>query len=599
MPYIGTSPVDEIKSKLDIVDVISEYIQLKRAGTNYKANCPFHTEKTPSFMVSPDRQIWHCFGCSEGGDIFSFVMKMEGMEFPEALRVLAKKAGVRLTFQDPALINQKTKLLDICKAAASFFHEKLISSHQAQFVRNYLKKREVSDDAVEDFKLGFAPDAWDELNKYLVQKKFLSEDIFLAGLTVKKERSVGFYDRFRNRLIFPINDVHGNVVGFGGRWLGEEKEGVAKYVNSPQTMIYDKSRVLYGLDRAKQEIRKQKLAVIVEGYMDLVASHQAGVVNIVASSGTALTNEQVKLLKRYTPNIAFAFDSDIAGEDASKRGIDVALANEINTKIIILPFGKDPDELIKKDVKAWQKAIAEARSIMEYYFESTLKNKDLSNVDDKKIIAKTLLGIITKIADPIEQAHYLQKLAEIIKVEESILRDKLKNLKKDKIKTYEDVPTAKIQKNRFEILGEQFVGLILEYPEHLNYIIDQFLPEYLLQKELQNLYKRIIIYYTNRNELEYPELYKNIKKDDQKLAHYCDILRMKIADSFSKDKMESEVIEKEIKNNIRELKKNYIQNELKLLQEKMNLAEKEEDQEKLKKLIDDFNKLTSQLKDLL
>jgi len=591
--------VEEIKNKIDIADLIQEYIQLKPAGTNnFKANCPFHHEKTPSFMVSKEKQIWHCFGCGEGGDIFGFIMRMEGMEFPEALRVLAKKAGVKLQYQDPAISNQKTKLLDICKAAAVFYHKILLDHPKAQFVRDYLTERQVKDETIETWQLGYAPEAWDTLNKYLTERDFKEEDIFLAGLTLKKDRGVGYNDRFRNRLMFPINDIHGNIIGFGGRWLGEEKENVAKYINSPQTLIYNKSYVVYGLDKAKQEIRKQKLAVIVEGYMDCLASHQEGIVNVVASSGTALTPDQVKILKRYTTNLAFAFDQDLAGDAAAKRGIEVAWQAEMNTRIIHLPGVKDPDELIKKDKKAWPDAIAKAQSIMEYYFDSTLKKADLQKVEDKKEVAKTLLQVIAKLADPIEQTHYLQKLAEILKVDERILRDKFQQLvagKKSKEKGKEEIEKPSI-KDRFVGLGEMMVGAALAFPDNLNYLAGRLLPEHLPDEKLQKLYKNIVIYYTEKQAFDYNNFLQSSLKEEQELAMYANVLSLKVSEDFKE--LDDDIIQKEVVNGIRELKKRYIQQGLKDIEDKLRQAESTDDKGMIDEYSERFSELAAELKQL-
>ena len=303
------SQVDEIKSKVDIVEIIQEYIQLKPAGANWKAPCPFHNEKTPSFMVSRDKQIFHCFGCGEGGDIFTFVQKIENIDFPEALKILAEKAGVKLKKIDPTLVSQKTKLMDICHLAAEFFHKALTSSKEGQISRDYIAKRKLSPQTLADFKIGYAPDSWDLLLNLLRKKGYKDNDIFLAGLVVKNDRGQ-LYDRFRQRLMFPIFDQHGNIVGFTGRILDASKENQGgKYVNTPQTLIYNKSLIAYGLDKAKSEIKKQDLVVVVEGNMDVIASHQAGIKNVIASSGTALTLEQLKILQRYSNNLALAFDA--------------------------------------------------------------------------------------------------------------------------------------------------------------------------------------------------------------------------------------------------------------------------------------------------
>lgn len=423
------SQTDEIKSKIDIIDLISEYVALKPAGANWKALCPFHNEKTPSFMVSRDKQIWHCFGCGEGGDIFEFIQKIEGVEFPEALRILADKAGVKLKKVDPQIISQKTKLLDILKVAAEFFHLSLLKTEEGKIARDYLEERKLRPETVKDFKLGYAPDSWDKLLNFLEKKGFGKNDIFLSGLVVKNEKGQ-LYDRFRLRLMFPINDHHGNVVGFTGRILDKTKQDQGgKYVNTPQTLIYNKSQVIYGLDRAKNEIKKKDLAVIVEGNMDVIASHQAGIKNVVASSGTALTLEQLKLLKRYTNNIALSFDADLAGQAAAERGIDTALALGFNIRVIQLPREldgeaiKDPDECIKHSAEYWQKAIAEAISIMDFYFEKTFSRFDKNKPQDRKEISIRLLKQIAKLPNKIEQDFWLVKLARQMEVPENILRE--------------------------------------------------------------------------------------------------------------------------------------------------------------------------------
>jgi DNA primase len=547
-------------------------------------------------MVSKDKQIWHCFGCGEGGDIFGFVMKMEGLEFPEALRVLAKKAGVQLRYQDPALQSQKTKLLDICRSAVNFYHTILLEHPKAKFVREYLATRQIKDETIETWQLGYAPDAWETLVTYLLQKKYKEEDIFLAGLTIKKEKGVGYYDRFRHRLMFPINDVHGNIIGFGGRWLGDEKDAqAAKYINSPQTLVYDKSRVLFGLDKAKTDIKQQKLVVVVEGYMDCLASHQAGVTNVVASSGTALTSEQVRMIKRYTTNIAFAFDQDTAGESASKRGIDVAMREEMNIKVIQLPFGKDPDELIKKDAHAWSKAIADSRSIMDYYFTSTLARADLSKVEDKKLVARVLLGIIAKLVDPIEQTHYLQKLAAILTVEESVLRDKLKQLTKKKL-TPSDMraETAVVRGDRYVALAESLIGLGLQHPEQLNYISGQLLPEHVPASKLQELYKKAITYYTEKQTFDYQDFVKSMPPDERRLATYADILTMRVEEDYGE--MDDESIVQAIRSGSQELKRHYIQQALKSIEQKIRLAEQQHDEALIERYTHEFSALTGELK---
>jgi len=479
------TPVEEIKNRLDIVEVISEYVQLRQSGANYRALCPFHSEKAPSFFVSPERQIWHCFGsCNEGGDIFKFVMKIENIEFPEALRILAQKAGVQLSNTDRQAISQRTKLLDVMKWAANFYHLVLLKSSLAAQARQYLADRQLSDETIEKFQLGFAPDRWDELIKFFAKKKINLQEAEMAGLVTRSNRSgpnqYGHYDRFRNRIMFPINDLYGNPIGFTSRIVpwSTDKEA-AKYVNTPETPLYSKSHVLYGLDKAKSAIKKENFVIVVEGNMDVIACHQAGSKNVVASSGTALTLDQIKILKRYTPNLFLSFDVDLAGENATQRGIDVALQEEMNVKIIVVPEGKDPDECIKESPDKWFEAIKAAKPIMEYYFDLALRDRDVKKIEDQKNIVKLLLPAISKFGDPVEQNYWIKFLADKINVPEYSLRDKLKNLKQNKsiVKT-NTTSASKITKE--QMATEIFLGLLIKHPKlamgyFLNLPTDAFL----------------------------------------------------------------------------------------------------------------------------
>jgi DNA primase len=307
--------VQLIKDRVDIVQLIQEYVPLKKAGVNWKAPCPFHQEKSPSFMVNPEKQIWHCFGCNKGGDVFSFLEQIEGLEFTESLTLLARRAGVELTNNFSSKINQteRNRMQEINAKAAYFFNHFLLEIPASQIARDYLKRRNVQDQTLLDWQIGYIPDQWDLLTRYLLKKGYSTTDLVNAGLVIKREGADektgrGFYDRFRGRVMFPICDLHGAVVGFTGRVLVETEKSGGKYVNSPQTMIYDKSRLLYGLDKAKTAIKAKGIAIIVEGQMDVISCHQMGMKNVVAASGTALTPEQIKLLKRYCTTVAMALE---------------------------------------------------------------------------------------------------------------------------------------------------------------------------------------------------------------------------------------------------------------------------------------------------
>ncbi len=492
MPSFSHSPVEEVKSRLDIAEVIGEYIPLKPSGPErLRARCPFHNEKTPSFMVSRDRQIFHCFGCGEGGDVISFVQKMEGLEFPDALRLLAKKANIELPSFDPKLNSERAAVLEALKLAASFYHEVLLRATTAEQARRYVSKaRRLNENTVEQFQLGFAPDAWDSLTVALKKRGVTEAHLVSAGLAVRREKGEGVYDRFRNRLMFPIRDAHGSVVGFGGRAMDEKEP--AKYINTPQTLVYNKSTILFGLDTAKHEIRKQKVAVIVEGYMDCISSHQAGVTNVVASSGTALTDGQVLLLKRYAPTVALAFDMDPAGETAAKRGIAVAWKEGLDVKVISLPFGKDPDECIKQDPEGWFNAIGKAQPILDFYFSRTLDSRDRTNVQHKKEAAKILLPILATVADAIEQTHYVQKLARWLNVDEHILHQKLQPPKRKAGAEEKPVPVV----DRKERLSQRLIGVLQLEPSAIPQA-QQLLPPEALNGQWQDLYKFVLLQYSS------------------------------------------------------------------------------------------------------
>ncbi|MCX6740027.1 MAG: DNA primase [Candidatus Parcubacteria bacterium] len=597
------SQVDEIKSKLDIVDIISEYIQLKQAGTNWKAPCPFHNEKTPSFMVSRDKQIFHCFGCGEGGDAFTFVQKIENIEFPEALRLLADKAGVKLKKVDQTMVSQKTKLMDILKLTAEFFHKVLLSSKEGIIARNYIAKRKLNPETVSDFKIGYAPDSWDILLNLLRKKGFKDNDIFLAGLEVKNDRGQ-LYDRFRQRLMFPISDHNGNIVGFTGRILDESRENQGgKYVNTPQTMIYNKSLVVFGLDKAKSEIRKKDLAVVVEGNMDVIASHQAGVTNVIASSGTALTQEQLKILQRYTNNIALCFDADLAGQVAAERGIDTALSLGINVSVITLPkeIGgktvKDPDDCIKQGVEHWQQAISEAKSIMEFYFDKVFEQFDKNNPIQKKEIAARLLKQIAKIADKVEQNHWLGKLAEKLDVPANILQETFNNLKvKNEYQKTEPRIENIAVKNREVVLAEQLFALIFKYPQNIAYLVDHLEKEMLPLNELQKIYTELVMYYNNNSGFDYFEFEKIFANQDQEIVKILSTLLL-LADkdffNFTEEQVGTEII-----NILCELKKSYLVKKLKQVQQLISEAEKNRDSRQIEELSKDFSALSQQLQGL-
>lgn len=421
--------LQEIKDRLNIADVISGYIQTKKAGVNFKAVCPFHSEKTPSLVISPQKQIWHCFGCGEGGDIFGFVMKYENLEFKEALKLLADKAGVRLPEykpQDPKVQSEKELLLRINNFAARFYHEILVADKRGSGALRYLEQRGLTRKTIEQWQIGFAPDDFHVLEKALQKKKVNILDMVKAGVSAKNERGQ-VYDRFRGRITFPIFNYTGEVVGFSARILHDDGKS-AKYVNSPETVIYNKSKLLFGLNFAKNEIRKKDEVIIVEGQMDCITPHQHGITNVVASSGTALTMEQLQLLGRLTKNLKFCFDGDAAGMHAARRAIELYLGQDFTIKIVDLGGAKDPDELLKENPQKFVERIEAAKLFLDYYIDKSFESFNGASVEQKKNIAKDLLPLVKYLTDPLEQDHYLHLLADKFSTSPEVLRQALRKI---------------------------------------------------------------------------------------------------------------------------------------------------------------------------
>jgi DNA primase len=444
--------IDEIKDRLDIVDVVSTYVQLKKAGRTLKGLCPFHNEKTPSFVVFPDSQNWHCFGaCGTGGDIFSFVMRRENLDFGDALSLLAAKAGVELKPQAEVGAGEDgrlERLRAIQTDAAVYFHHLLNKSEEGAIAREYLARRGLSQETWQTWQLGYALDSWDALKNRLQGKGYPPDEIEEAGLIIRKEETGSYFDRFRGRLMIPIRDGQGRTIGFGARILREDPNHPSpKYMNSPQTPLFDKGNVLFGLDMARKAIRDANLAILVEGYMDVLMSHQVGVANVVAGMGTALTEAQMRQLKRYTSNITLALDPDVAGEHAAVRGLEAARQSldrdwepvfsptglvrhesrlKAQLRIAALPEGLDPDELAYRDVERWREVISGARPIVDYYLGLVTREEDLSSGQGKARAIERLAPLIAEIANPIERTHYTQALARAVQMDERLVADQIR-----------------------------------------------------------------------------------------------------------------------------------------------------------------------------
>ena len=427
------SAIDEIKQKTDIVEVIGQYTTLKKAGRNLTALCPFHSEKHPSFFVYPEQQSWHCFGaCNTGGDVFSFIMKKENMDFGETLRMLAQRAGVTLPSrtEQAGKKEEKEELYRINEAASLYFNNLLLNSPAAEKARDYVAGRGFTPETIASFQLGYSMDSWEALKQYLTEKGFGESSMLDAGLLIEAENGKT-HDRFRGKLMFPIRDARGRTIGFGARALDDS---MPKYTNSPQSPTFDKSSTLYGIDLAAAEIRKQELAIVMEGYMDVITAHQNGVTNAIASMGTAVTETQVTALKNLRANIVLALDADAAGEEAMLR--TVGYENILNTEIrvIVLPEGKDPDDIIREDVKIWQELVTQTVPVVDYTFDKVLSGLDLTTARDKSLIFEKLLPIVAEIKSVVRQAHYIQELSRITKEDIRTVESSIKQLKSPTIR---------------------------------------------------------------------------------------------------------------------------------------------------------------------
>jgi len=495
--------VDEIKQRINIVEVIQEYLPLKKAGTNWKGLCPFHNEKSPSFMVSEDRMMFHCFGCGEHGDVFTFLMKQEGYDFPEVLKLLADRAGVKIERRDPKIQHERNLLSEIAELASRFYQKVLTDSPQAETARQYLGKRALKPETIQKFGIGFAPDGWESLCNFLNKRGYNDDDIINSGLALRSTNGRGIYDRFRKRVMFTIRNAQAQVVGFTGRLLPDDEkkpDAGGKYVNTPESALYHKSLVLFGLDQAKQEIKKRDMAVLVEGNMDVISSHQAGICNVVAASGTALTDDQLRLLGRYTRRMAVAFDADAAGDSAAKKGIVTALRAGFLVKVIVIPegAGKDPDDCVRKDAELWKKAIANAIDIIDFLVQSARAKFDLHSLEGKRSTVEQILPIIAEVGDPVVQAHYLKTLSESVGIPEDIIRTQLPKpivQRSSGSVVANQQPVAQLSRHR--MLSERLLALYLTAPQTRNDVQNRLKSEYLDGDDLRDLYAWALAGYTH------------------------------------------------------------------------------------------------------
>ncbi|MEI6420065.1 MAG: DNA primase [bacterium] len=504
-----SSPVDQIKEKLGVVELIGSYIKLDKAGNNWKGKCPFHHEKTPSFFVSPDKDYYYCFGCGAKGDIFSFVQNFEGLDFRGSLKVLADRAGVQLTQERSGVRDEKERLYDVMEEATIFFVGKLRVSPEPN---EYLKKRGLTENMIRDWRIGFAPDQWRELSDFLRQRGYSDEEMEKAGLL--KRTDTAAYDRFRGRIIFPLFDTAGRVVAFSGRILKNDDD-IAKYLNSPETPLFIKSEILYGYDRAKIHIRKFDYSILVEGQMDLLMSHQAGFVNTVASSGTALTSEHLKLLKRLSNRVIMAFDSDNAGFKAAARAWKLALVAGLEVKIAQLPEKFDPADLILKGLPGssfetgkedWKNVLKEAKHIIDFFLSKlVIADKDGRLVANE--VREQILPYVALLDSQTQQSHYISKISATTGLREDALWEDLRRLPKEKLLEEEIANKTKkpgSEDLRQDTIEKRLAGIIIWLAGKTD--LDIF-------KDLENIRNKFISIISNDRWKIYAEASDTDKKD--------------------------------------------------------------------------------------
>ena len=568
------NPIEEIKKKIDIVEFIGSFITLKKAGRNFKAVCPFHQEKTPSFVVSPERGIWHCFGaCGDGGDVIKFLMKWENITFIEALRELAKKTGVKLTkisFEDK-IWQKKERYLGMNQLVSEFFHYILNKTAFGKKASQYLKERLLNQSIIDKFELGYSPSSWDSLKLFLKKKKYEEEEMTENGLLVKSEKG-SYYDRFRGRLMFPLKDSRSNVLGFSGRILdGSEKE--AKYVNTPETPIYHKRECLFGINLAIEEIKKQKNVYIVEGELDMIMPFQHGYSNFVAVKGSALTNEQLMLLKRYTDKITLMMDADPAGIESIKRGIDEAEKFDFEIRVVTIDFAKDPDEALKKDPAQFKKIIAKPVPIYDFLIETAQKKYPEESAFAKKKIGEEIVPVIEKISNPIVKTFYIKKLAGILEVSEVTVENLINQLKrKNKQLSLNKIKYGKPVEDSRELTINKYILSIVFQSEDPKEIYHKFFkvlkPEYFLHPS----YEKICKYF-------FDQIDKNDKIDINKFGHNLpDELQPIFDEIFLFASTDHNLSDESMGRLIYEIKKYYLKRELK------KILSEEENSEKKKQL---------------
>ena len=555
---IPPEKIEEIREATDIVEIISQYVTLKKQGKSFVGLCPFHTEKTPSFSVDPVRGFYHCFGCGAGGNVFTFVMKMENVSFLEALRSLAERAGIPLpTYErNNEKVRETETLYHANQFAAKFFQNCLFNTEGGKKALTYISERKFSREVIKDFQIGYAPDLWDGLLKKAKENSIRPEILAKAGLIVKRKDGTGYYDRFRDRIMFPILNPSGRVVGFGGRII-EEKEGSPKYLNSPETLIYQKSRILYGLFQSKTGMRQKDQALLVEGYTDVMRLHENGFNYAVASSGTALTEEQAKLLSRYTRNVILVFDGDSAGLTAALRGVDILVGAGLSVSVVPLPAGSDPDSFLRDHGReAMEELLQSAETFIDFRLNQWRRKGKLKTPADRAEAARIILSTIEKIRDPLERNLTIKEVSEKLGVEESFLIRQI-NIKEKSGAVHNGIK-EKISSAR-EQAEEGIVKLLLEYGEKWSKPIFSHLgPKHFQKRESRILIEDLYQGFLGGSVPDSNQLMNRHSEDPDVLQYLTKLLAETIDENVDIPQFGLDCVltlrQEEIKNSIREVR---------------------------------------------
>lgn len=585
--------VAQIREKIDIVPFLSEFITLKKAGRNLKAVCPFHNEKSPSFMVSPERQVWHCFGCGKGGDIYTFLMDYEKIEFPEALRILAKRAGIELiqSRAQMGISSKKESLYKLNSLAAEYYHYILTQHKVGEKARQYLKERGLTKKIIETFQLGFAPGAGNSLSQYLLKKKkYPTEDLVDAGLAFNRGRDT--VDFFRGRLIFPLVDHRDNIVGFSGRVLDKDTK-TSKYINTRETLIYHKGEGFFGLNITKDAIRRENQAILVEGEFDVISSFQEGVSNVVAVKGTALTEMQIGLIARYADKISICFDGDRAGQEAIKRSLPLIEKKELSATVILLPNGKDPDESIRSNPIIYKQAIKKDISVYDYLFDSALESGDRETAEGKKAIADNFLPTVALMTNEIIKEHYLRKLSTVLDTTyESIVKE-MGNRRQAAQKTQAKLPPERMERqSRDEMLEEYLTSLIIQF-ENPRLALDKAVillsPALSREKAYQKILTALLEHFSSTEEFSQAAFGKSLPSE---LHHSYNKSILFPLPPFKNQEKYLDEIDKVAW----ELKDIYLRDKLKLVNKELSHKKEGDESLEAKKLEEEYRNLLSLLK---